>query len=379
MPDLNDVIRLRRTLHRYPELSNLEFETSRRISAFMQSLNPDRELSIGDTGKIFLFEGAGDGPVVLFRCELDALPIQEITDTAWTSLHPQVAHLCGHDGHMAIIAALGKYIAENRPQKGTVGLLFQPAEENELGARDVVESEEFHRLNPDYIFALHNIPGKPKNTVLVKDGSFSAASKGMTVKLKGITSHAAEPEKGISPAMALSGIMSAFNELVADSGQFSDITFVTFIYIRMGEPAFGISPDYGEIGITLRAFENRDMELLTQKAEKIVELIARQKNLDFEISYDEIYPATQNDPGCVQMIREAAEESELSIENMDKPNRWSEDFSYFTATTKGAQFGFGAGEQQPPLHNPGYDFPDDLIEPAARLFYRLYCCLNRNE
>ncbi|MTI89457.1 MAG: amidohydrolase [Balneolaceae bacterium] len=372
MSDFREIIKLRHTLHRYPELSNLEFETSKRISDFMQQFNPDEELDISDTGKAFVFDSGEPGPIVVFRAELDALPILEQTNLAYESLNTYVAHLCGHDGHMAILVALSKLIAENKPEKGKAVILFQPAEENELGAKDVVESMAFRELDPDYVFALHNIPGVPKNKVLLKEGSFSAASKGMTVRLEGLTSHAAEPEKGISPVMAISDIINALNELIRDSGQFNDTTFTTVIYIRMGEVAFGVSPSHAELGITLRAFENGDMELLTLKTEKIVELIAHTNQLTYDINYSEIYPATINDIECVSMIREAAERSGLETEQMEKPNRWSEDFAYFTATYKGAQFGFGAGEKQPPLHNPEYDFPDDIIEPAAHVFFEIY-------
>ncbi|MEX0721235.1 MAG: amidohydrolase [Balneolaceae bacterium] len=372
MADIQDVINLRRTLHRYPELSNQEFETSRRISTFMHKLSPDREIAISDTGKAFVFDGSEAGETIVFRAELDALPIQQKSTLAYRSSIDGVAHLCGHDGHMAILAGLGQQIAENPPKRGKVVLLFQPAEETYLGAKDVTESAEFHALEADYIFALHNIPGEPKNKLLLKTGNFTAASAGMTIKLEGITSHAAEPEKGNSPATAVSGIMSAFNELIADSGQFSDTTFITLVYIRLGEKSFGVSPDIAEMGFTLRAFQNDDMNLLTQKAERIVELIARQKELSFEISYSEIYPPTINDPKCIEMIEKSAHNLNLEIEQIEKPFRWSEDFAYFTATNRGAQFGFGAGENQPPLHSPEYDFPDDTIELAVDVFYGIY-------
>ncbi|HET8866389.1 MAG TPA: M20/M25/M40 family metallo-hydrolase, partial [Gracilimonas sp.] len=162
MSNLQDFINLRRTLHRYPELSKQEFETSKRISEFMQQFNPDEEIPVAGTGKMFVFESTEPGETIVFRCELDALPIQERSpNLAYRSSIDGVAHLCGHDGHMAIIAYLGKLISENRPKKGKAVLLFQPAEETDLGAKDVVESPEFHALSPDYMFALHNIPGQP--------------------------------------------------------------------------------------------------------------------------------------------------------------------------------------------------------------------------
>ncbi|MBO6585285.1 MAG: amidohydrolase [Gracilimonas sp.] len=373
MSDLQDVINLRRTLHRYPELSNLEFETSKRISAFINALNPDEEISISKTGKAFVFEGEEPGETLIFRCELDALPIQEKSNLAYRSSIPGVAHLCGHDGHMAIIARLGQLISQNRPKKGKAVLLFQPAEENYLGAKDVVESKEFHALSPDYIFALHNIPGVKKDTVLLKTGSFTAASCGFTVKLDGRTSHAAEPQNGLNPYYTATDIIDQILELANDNrSAFSDHTIATLIYIRLGEVAFGVSPGSLEMGITLRAYQNEDLDLLCNKSEAIVADLAEENGLDFEWSYSEIYPATLNDADCVGMISDSAKANELTLQQMDHPNNWSEDFAYFTATNKGAQFGFGAGESLPPLHNPGYDFPDDIIEPAALTFFSIY-------
>jgi amidohydrolase len=373
MSDLKDFINLRHTLHRYPELYKQEFETSRRISEFMQQFEPDEEIDVAGTGKMFIFEGEDPGETILFRCELDGLPIQEqAPNLAYRSAHKGKAHLCGHDGHMTIIAYLGKLISENRPKKGKVILLFQPAEETDLGAKDVVESPEFHRLKPDYLFALHNIPGVKKHTVLVKDGSFSAASCGITINLKGRTSHAAEPEKGNNPYFAAQKIIDNVQAMTSRNQGFTDHVISTLIYIRLGEISFGVSPSDLEMGITLRAYENQDLDLLCHKTEEIIKKYADEHQLECSFSYGEVYPATINNPDCVNMVKKASESLGYEMIEMEKPNNWSEDFAYFTATNKGVQFGYGAGEDQQNLHDPSYNFPDDLIEPAGNLFFRIY-------
>jgi len=373
MSDLQDVINLRRTLHRYPELSKQEFETSKRISEFMKPFDPDKEVSVAGTGKMFVFEGDEPGETLMFRCELDALPIQERSpNLAYRSSIDGVAHLCGHDGHMAIIAYLGKLISENRPKRGKAVLLFQPAEENFLGAKDVVQSPEFHALSPDYMFALHNISGQPMNKVLIKEGSFTAASCGITITLQGRTSHAAEPEKGNNPYYTATKIIEEVQRLTNTGDGFSNRVVSTLIYISLGNISFGVSPSDLEMGITLRAYENQDLDKLCTLTENIIRKHAVEADLQFEHSYCEEYPATFNNPECVEMVHKASEELNLTIEEMTHPNNWSEDFAYFTATNKGAQFGFGAGEDQPNLHDPEYDFPDDIIEPAANVFYRIY-------
>ena len=370
--NLENIIKLRHQLHQHPEVSNNEVQTSIRISDFFNQLNPDEVLNLGKTGKAFIFNGKEKGPVIVFRAELDALQINEISGMPYQSVNSHVAHSCGHDGHMAIVSGLGSKISLNRPAKGKAVLLFQPAEELEQGAKDVVENPAFTALKPDYIFALHNIPGAEKHTVMVKNGSFAAASKGMTVKLFGKTSHAAEPEMGINPAMAISKIIQLLDQIKIKQERFSDFLLLTIIHIRLGEIAFGTSPGYAEMMLTLRAFENSDMDLLTAEAVKIFEDIAVEEQLGIEISFNEVFPATVNSNDCVDMIVKAADENRLQLEYLKAPFKWSEDFGYYTEKYKGGFFGLGAGKNQPALHNPDYDFPDDLIATGIDLFYSIY-------
>lgn len=369
---MNEIISLRKYLHQHPEISNNEEATSKHITGFMEQFSPDRVIPLARTGKAFVFESGKKGKTVIFRAELDALPIREVSDLDYISVNPGVAHLCGHDGHMAILAGLAQKIAGDPPGSGKVVLLFQPAEEVEQGAADVMEDPEFRNIEPDYIFALHNIPGSARHKVLLRSGSFAAASRGMTIRLTGKTSHAGEPEKGINPAYAISGIIGRLKQLNEDPSRFRDVTFSTVIHILLGEISFGTSPGYAELRVTLRAFENRDMDQLTEQTERIVAEIARKEKLGHEISFSEVFPATVNDETCVELIRQSAEEHHLPYEYLEKPFRWSEDFGYYTEKYRGGYFGLGSGEKQPALHNPDYDFPDELIGTGIMLFYAIY-------
>ena len=370
--NIQEIISIRRHLHKHPEISNCEYKTSEYITNYLNNLNPQKTISIQKTGKAFVFNGEQEGPTIVFRAELDALQIQENTDLYYSSVHNNVAHLCGHDGHMAIIAGLAKKISEKPPKKGKAVILFQPAEEIEQGAKDVVENYEFIQLNADYIFALHNIPGAEKHKIFLKNGSFAAASKGMTIKLKGKTSHAAEPEKGISPAMAISKIISQLHNLKENKSLFSDFILLTIIHIQLGEIAFGTSPAEAQIMITLRTFENNDMTKLTWQTEQICKEIATEEKLDISFSYNEVFPATVNSAECVELIQKAATENNYEIEYISTPFKWSEDFGYYTEKYKGGFFGLGAGINQPALHNANYDFPDDIIETGINMFYSIY-------
>lgn len=370
------IIELRRELHKYPELSHEEWQTSERITNFIASFNPDEVINLGDTGRAFVFNGEQEGKTLMFRAELDALPIAEESPLDYSSSYSNVAHSCGHDGHMAIVAGLAAEIADKRPKKGRVVLLFQPAEEVGQGANEIVQNEAFQHIKPDLIFALHNIPGVDTNHILLKSDTFAAASKGMTLKLFGKTSHAAEPENGISPVNAIQRLIVQLNKLANDKSIFNDMILLTLIHIRMGEIAFGTSPGYAEIMITLRAFHNDDMDLLTQKSEKIIAEISEDENLKFQISYSEVFPALVNHDECVDLVVEAAKVNNLVIHTLSSPYKWSEDFSYFTQKYKGCMFGLGAGVNHAQLHHSNYDFPDELLTSGLNMFLAIYNKIN---
>jgi len=367
-----EIIALRRELHRYPEVSNCEYQTTDRIINFINEYKPDEVIRLGDKGVLFLFKGAEQGETLMYRCELDALPIKEITELEYASENEGISHACGHDGHMAIIAGLAHKISTDRPTKGKVVLLFQPAEEVEQGARDVMENVNFKNNEPDYLFALHNIPGLEKNKIVLKSGSFASGSKGMTVQLTGKTSHAAEPQDGISPAGAISQIISKLHDLRESKTLFSDFILLTIIHIQLGEISFGTSPGYAELRITLRAFENEDLTLLTSLCEKIVKEIADLERLTCEISYSEVFPATMNNEQCVGIVEQAAKQNGLDVEYIKIPYKWSEDFGCYTEKFNTCYFGLGSGYEQPQLHNPDFNFPDDIIETGINLFYTIY-------
>jgi amidohydrolase len=369
---LEEIIRLRRELHQFPELSNAEFQTSQRIKQFIQKYNPDEVIELGETGLAFIFQGAQPGKTVVFRAELDALPILEKTELEYQSTHKNVAHSCGHDGHMAIVAGLAIGIAEQKPTQGRIILLFQPAEEVEQGALDVLLNPKFKALNPDFMFALHNVPGIERNRVILKKGSFAAASKGLTIQLSGKTSHAAKPQDGISPADAIAQIIKRLHLLRDNKSSFEDFILLTIIHIQLGEIAFGTSPGYAEIRVTLRAFENEDMELLTQKVEEIVMEEAKKEGLICAFDYCEKFPATVNDSQSVDLVESVIKELGLSYSFNEMPFSWSEDFGYFSSNYKTCYFGIGSGETHPQLHNPEYDFPDEIITTGINLFESIY-------
>jgi len=369
-------IDLRHELHSHPELSGRESATAARVQSFFQALDPDRVLQgLGGEGLAFVFAGEAPGPRVLLRCDMDALPIEESEPLPHRSRCPGVSHKCGHDGHMAILAAVAEALARRRPLRGEVVLLYQPAEETGQGARAVLEDPRFESVKPDFCFALHNIPGYPLGQVLVRDGAFSCASRGMAIKLGGKTAHAAQPETGRSPAAAMCQIIEQLSSLPPELLPPNELAFATVVGSRLGEKAFGTAPGEAEIWVTLRAETDDTMAKLVNHAEELVERLADRDRLQHRIDYQDVFPATHNAPAAVEQIRACVPPDALT--ELERPFRWSEDFGRFTAVAPGALFGIGAGEEMPELHHPDYDFPDELITPASALFLRiLERCLN---
>lgn len=367
--DLNQLYTLRHKLHQFPELSGQEEKTANTIEEFLSPAGPSKIIrNIGGHGIAFIYDSGKPGPYIGFRCELDALPIQEIQKKTYCSGNKGISHKCGHDGHMTILAGLGLWLQKTPLPAGKVLLLYQPAEETGQGAPSVMEDPKWNEIKPEWLFGLHNIPGYPEGTVVCKDGPFCAASKGLLLKLKGTTSHAAEPEKGNNPNHALAHIMLGLQALPNLNGAYKQPVLLTPVYAHLGEKAFGTSAGAAEFGATLRSFEEADINRLTSMAEDIIREKAAEQGLEYEISYEEVFPATVNFPPAAGFIRISAKEAGLNIVETTVPFRWSEDFGWYSRDCKTAFAGLGAGEKQPALHHPDYDFPDQIILPGLELF-----------
>ncbi|MDR7033702.1 amidohydrolase [Mesorhizobium sp. BE184] len=369
-----DVVELtgwRRHLHQMPELSGEEAETAAEVEKFLSPTCPDLILSrLGGHGVALVYDGAAAGPTLLFRSELDALPIEELGDIGHKSRVPGKAHLCGHDGHMAILAAMARGLGRQKPRRGRVVLVFQPAEETGAGADAVIADRRYKEIAPDYAFSLHNLPGLPFGHVALKPGPVNCASRGMRIVLEGKTAHASMPETGTSPMAAISSLMPALTALSEGNVSSPAFTLVTVTHAEMGASAFGIAPARAEIWATLRSLVDDRMEALCAAAEALVTETAAKAGLRCSISYHEIFHHCENDAEATQHLREALDAEGVAHDEANLPIRASEDFGRFGDTAKSAMLFLGAGENHPALHNPDYDFPDDLIGIGARIFMR---------
>lgn len=369
--DIVELTAWRRKLHRQPELSNEEETTAREVVSFLAGTGPDSVLTgLGGHGVAAVYDSGKAGPTVMFRSELDALPIQELSGVAHASGVSGVSHMCGHDGHTAILAALGRQFGRERPARGRVVLMFQPAEETGDGAAGVVADPRYPGIAPDFAFSLHNLPGVPFGEVRLKPGVVNCASRGLRIVLEGKTAHSSMPETGISPMLAISELMPALPGLGSGTFDEDDFCMLTVTHAAMGEEVFGVAPGRAEVWATLRTRRDDRMDALCAAAEELAGRVAASHGLTLAITYHEIFTASVNASEAVDHLRQALDGEGIRHNEEGLPMRASEDFGLFGRSAKSAMFFLGAGERHPSLHNPDYDFPDDLIPIGTRVFMR---------
>jgi len=372
---------LRQALHQSPEISGEEVETAARITQELTRAGADRVWTgLGGHGVAAEFCGQQDGPTVLIRCELDALPIPEISQAPYRSQIEGKGHLCGHDGHMVMV--LGVALAlKTRPATGRVILLFQPAEETGAGAAAVINDPRWPELRPDFAFAYHNVPGRPLGEIGLCPGVSNCASRGMKIRFGGKTSHAAAPEDGVSPAGMIADLMQSLPVLGPGGDMGADFALATLTHAQLGEASFGIAPGAGELRMTLRSQTDARMDRLVQEAEAQLERAlakaaqqagGRAEHVSATVTWHDVFLATVNDDRAITIASTAAAALGLSTCSMGQPMRWSEDFGRFGLDgAKAAMVFIGSGEAQPQLHNPNYDYPDGLTPTGVALLVEI--------
>ncbi|SFR46799.1 amidohydrolase [Litoreibacter janthinus] len=370
--DLTELTEFRRELHRHPELSGEEVETARTVVSALKAMAPTRIITgLGGHGVAAVFDSGVAGPTVLFRAELDALPIEERNDIAWASRVSGKSHVCGHDGHMTMLLALGRLLSRQPVAKGRVVLMFQPAEEDGSGARAVVSDPAFQDIQADWAFAIHVEPGRPFGYVATCPGLVNCASLGLQIKLTGKTAHAADPEDGVSPALAVAKLIPALNALGEGGALDENFRLVTLTHAQIGEPTFGVAPGEAVIYATLRSAMDDGMAQIEADARSVSAHVAQEFGLAVEFSISDHFAASINDPDAFKVATEAMDAIGVAHGDVGVPMRASEDFGVFGWGAKAAMLCLGPGENYAALHNPDYDFPDDLIPVGCAIFERI--------
>lgn len=379
--DIRELTAFRHELHRAPELSGEEKETARRVCEMLAPTKPDKVLTgLGGHGVAAVYDSGKPGPTILFRSELDALPIQELGKVEYHSQVPGKAHLCGHDGHSTILLGFGRILSRARPTSGRVVLMFQPAEENGAGAVAVVKDPRYAEIKPDWAFSLHNAPEVEFGFAKLGVGPANCASRGIRIKLTGSTAHASRPTDGRSPMLAISELMPALQACGSGKPLGPGFSMVTVTHASMGAESFGVAPGEAKIMATLRTVYDDDMEDLVARAEGLVRDAAQRHGLSCAWEYDDVFAASINEAEATAILSDGMERAGIGRHDQTVPSVGSEDFGQFGLSgAKAAMLFLGSGPDWPRVHTPEYDFRDELIPVGIRIFSEtLATCLENS-
>ena len=364
----------RRDIHAHPEIAFEEHRTAQLVAEKLREFGLEIETGIAGTGVVgTLTKGRGNRAIGL-RADLDALPIQEANKFAHKSTHPGKMHACGHDGHTTMLLGAAKYLAEHGEFEGTVYFIFQPAEENEGGGRVMVEEGLFDRYPMEAVYGMHNIPGMPVGTFAVKPGPMMAAFDIFELVVTGKGGHAAMPHLTIDPIVVGTKIVEAYQSIVSRSIDPQDPVVLSVTQFHAGD-AYNVIPNKVSISGCTRCFSPRVQEKLEAQMKQVATEICRAYGATCEFKYERRYPPTVNSEIEAHLAGSVATElvGADSVNLNPKPAMGSEDFAYMLQEKPGAYIwiGNGDGEGSCMVHNPSYDFNDDILPIGATLWVKL--------
>ena len=362
---------VRRALHRRPELSGAEALTRDVIVAELAALGFDAQTFEGGLGVTALWPAreGGDGPCVALRADMDALPLREESGVPWASEHEGVMHACGHDGHMAILLGVARWLATSGTRfSGPVKLIFQPAEETGLGAPFMIRAGVLRNPDVKAVFALHGWPELPAGTLSIPDRAVMAAVDNFDVTLKGTGGHGAMPHLVRDPVPAAATLISAAQTLVSRRASPLDAAVLTFGHVAAGR-TYNVVPATCLLRGTLRTLDPALRKMLRTEFEALVRHAAEAHGVAADIVWVEACPATINDPAMAALARAGVSAALGAGALRDAPpSMGGEDFSYFLQEIPGAYFWLGLGMERGGLHNPRFDFNDEAIATGIAAF-----------
>lgn len=366
-----DMTAWRRHLHQHPELGFDCFETAAFVAERLREFGVDEiHEGIAKTGLVALIKGQGKGPVIGLRADMDALPIEEVTGVDYASQVSGKMHACGHDGHTTMLLGAAKYLAETRNFTGTVALIFQPAEEDGGGGGVMVDEGIMDRFKIDQVYGVHNAPGFPVGMFVTGPGPVLAAVDTFHIDVKGIGGHAANPHETRDPIPCAVSIVQAIQTIVSRNHYAQDDLVVSVTQIHAGS-AENIVPDKVYINGTVRTFDPKVQDMVQRRMEEIVAGQAASFGIKAELRYDRHYPATVNDVEKSAFAADVARGISEQVVYQEAREMGAEDFSYMLQARPGAFMFLGAGEERAGLHQPDYDFNDEIAPIGASYFVRL--------
>jgi amidohydrolase len=378
------ISQIRRDIHAHPELCFQEVRTADVVANKLTEWGIPMHRGMGTTGVVGIVhgrDGGACGRAIGLRADMDALPMQEFNTFAHASQHAGKMHACGHDGHTAMLLAAAQHIAQYRDFDGTVYLIFQPAEEGGGGAREMIKDGLFEKFPMEAVFGMHNWPGAPVGHFSVSPGPVMASSNEFKITVRGKGSHAALPHNGIDPVPIACQIVQGFQTIITRNKKPVDAGVISVTMIHAGE-ATNVVPDACELQGTVRTFSFEVLDLIESRMKQVAMSICAAFEAQCEFAFVRNYPPTINSEYEAHFARQVM----VDLVGADKvsaqePTMGAEDFSYmlqakpgaycFIANGDGAHREMGHGGGPCTLHNPSYDFNDEVTPLGATYWVEL--------
>jgi hippurate hydrolase len=370
----DDIVAWRRDFHRHPEILYEVQRTAASVAEKLRSFGVDEVATgIGRTGVVGVIRGrkSASGKVVGLRADMDALPLREITGKAWASTVDGKMHACGHDGHTAMLLGAARYLAETRNFDGTAVVIFQPAEEGGAGGKAMIADGLMDRWNIQEVYGMHNMPGLAVGKFATRPGPLMAATDEFTIDIKGLGGHAARPQGTIDPIIVGSSIVQALQTIVSRSVDPIEAAVVSVTKFHAGD-AYNIIAETAQLAGTVRSLKPEIRDLVESRFRTIVAGLGTALGAKVALRYVRNYPITSNHPAETTFAAKAAGDivGTAHIDTNAPPVMGGEDFSYMLEARPGAFIFIGNGDSAG-LHNPAYDFNDEIIPIGCSYWARI--------
>ena len=367
------IIQLRRDLHRIPETAFTEKKTSAYLTDYLKKQSLDLQTGIARYGIVGLMETGRPGPTLMIRADMDALPVAERTGLPFASTHKGVMHACGHDAHMAMVLGAVTVINKIKGElSGKIKFLFQPAEEGPGGAKPMIEAGVMDHPKVDYSIGCHVWPQIPEGTIGVKAGPFMAAMDRFDIKIIGRGGHGAMPHLCIDALEVGTQVVNALQRIVSRHMDPLEPAVVTIGSFHAGT-AFNVIPGEAELSGTTRTFNQDIWNRWKERIEKIVSGVCESMGADFELKFEQGYPATINDASIASVVWRCAEKT-VGKDQVINPERTmgGEDFAFYLQKSKGCFFALGTGrEGYVSVHNPEFDLNEEVLLLGVETYCRV--------
>ncbi|SAL27297.1 amidohydrolase [Caballeronia choica] len=370
-----ELIAVRRRIHANPELAFQETATSDLVAGLLAGWGYEVHRGLGKTGVVGVLRQGDGARRIGLRADMDALPIEEATGLPYASAVPKTMHACGHDGHTAMLLCAARYLAESRQFSGTLNVIFQPAEEGEGGALAMIEDGLFEQFPCDAVFGLHNMPGFKAGDMSFCPGPGMASSDRVTITVRGHGGHGAMPHLARDPMPAVASIMLGLNSIVAREVDAQKPAVVSVGSVQAGD-THNVIPQTAQMKLSVRALDAGVRTLLQERITALIHAQAAAYGCEADIDYELGYPVLINHAEPTAFATDVAKKM-LGAQRVDEaaaPLMGSEDFAFMLEACPGsyAWIGNGIGSKGGCMvHNPGYDFNDDILAIGASYWVRL--------